>query len=247
MKKRFVKGELILEEGTHGSEAYIINTGKIQVFRSKKGKRINLALLGVDQVFGEMSMIDDRPRSASAVAVEDTEVMVIGPEEFNELFYSDPALLQIFLKNVFERLRNMDQAVIDAAVVMSAESYQEGKVFISGLTPEAKAALGSADIEINKFPFKVGRKTENCMKDLFSHNDLYLNDNKPFNVSRNHFSIQAKMSKFVIIDRGSALGTWVNDIRIGGPSGANETELIIGDNIISVGSSESPYKFKVTI
>lgn len=247
MKKTFRKGEIILEEGTHGSEAYIIDSGKIQVFRSKNGKRVDLAVLGRNQVFGEMSMIDDRPRSASAVALEDTAVTVIGPEEFNELFYSDPTLLQIFLKNVFERLRNMDQAVIDASAGMAGENLHEGKVYISGLTPEAGSALGAGELEITKFPFKVGRKTENYAKDLFSHNDLYLEDNKPFNVSRNHFSIQGKMSKFFVIDRGSALGTWVNDIRIGGPSGTNEAELNRGDNTVVAGSPESPYRFKVSV
>lgn len=247
MRKIFKKGGMILEEGTSGSDAYIIESGKVRVFRSKSGKDVELAVLGENQIFGEMSMIDDRPRSASVAALEDTSVMVIGPERFNELFYSDPAILQVFLKNIFERLRNMDQAVIDTAIGMAAESYLEGRVFLSGLSPEAAAALGGKELEIKKFPLKVGRKTENFAKDIFSHNDLYLEDKRPYNVSRNHFSVQARMSKFFVVDRGSTLGTRVNDIRIGGPAGGNEIELEKGDNIVTAGDEESPYSFKVSI
>ncbi|MDO8804324.1 MAG: cyclic nucleotide-binding domain-containing protein [Elusimicrobiota bacterium] len=248
MKKTYRSGEIILEEGTSGSEAYVITSGKVHVFRSKNGKRFTLAVLGANQIFGEMSMIDERPRSASAAALEDTEVSVINHEAFEELSKSDPTILNIFLKSVFERLRHMDQTVLDAAVGISEEGYTADKVLISGLTPEAEAALGGASMEIRKFPFKVGRKTEGGVHGgFFSNNDLYLEDKKPFNISRNHFSIQAKMPGMFIVDRGSALGSIVNDSRVGGASGMSEIVLQPGENILIVGDPESPYKFKITI
>ena len=247
MKKAFKRNEVIIREGSSGNEAYVIDSGRVRVYRAKDGSDIELAVLGENQIFGEMSMIDDRPRSASVSALEDTVVTVIGYDEFNQLFYSDPAVLQIFLKNIFERLRHMDQAVISTAVGRAAASYLAGKVFISGLTPEASSALGGKETEVCKFPYKVGRQTENFTRDLFSHNDLYLCDTKPFNVSRNHFSIQTKQSKFFIIDRGSTLGTLVNDVRIGGPSNRNELELSPGDNMVLAGAQGSPFRFKISL
>ena len=176
MKKSYKKGELILKEGTSGSAAYIINSGEVEVFRTIEGKKIVLASLRENQIFGEMSIIDDRPRSASIVATTDVEVTVIEPERFNELFYSKPEVLRVFLKDIFERLRNIDQTVIDMTVGMTASSYFGRKVVLSGITPVTKEALDNTAMEIEKFPFKIGRNTEDFYSDLFSHNDLYLRD-----------------------------------------------------------------------
>ncbi len=248
MKKSFEKGELILEEGTSGNEAYIIHSGKVEIFRTIEEKKVVLATVGEDQIFGEMSMIDDRPRSASVIALMNTEVTVIEREEFNELFYSKPEVLRVYLKNIFETLRNIDQTVIDLTVGITAESYFGGEVILSGITSQAKKALDDTDMEIKKFPFKIGRKTENFHRDLFSHNDLYLKDERPYSVSRNHLSIQYYQEKFLIVDRGSTLGTIVNDIRIGGPVKRHEIELLRNsENIVIIGSFESLFKFKVSV
>ena len=248
MKKNFEKGELIIKEGTSGSAAYIINSGKVEVFRTIEGEKVALASLGENQIFGEMSMIDDRPRSASVEAVTDVEVTVIERERFNELFYSNPEGLRVFLKDFFERLRNIDQTVIDMTVGMTADSYFGEKLVLHGITPVAQEALGSTSMEIEKFPFKIGRKTENFYSDLFSHNDLYLRDTRPFDVSRNHLSIQYYQEKFHIRDRGSTMGTIVNETRIGGPVKRHEIELLKNrENLIILGSYNSPFQFKVSV
>ncbi|MBW2609462.1 MAG: cyclic nucleotide-binding domain-containing protein [Deltaproteobacteria bacterium] len=248
MEKSYKKGELILKEGTSGSAAYMINSGKVEVFRTIEGKKIVIASLGENQFFGEMSMIDDRPRSASIVAITDVEVTVIEPERFNELFYSNPEGLRAFLKDIFERLRNIDQTVIDMIVGKTASSYFGREVVLSGITPVAKKALGNTAMEIKKFPFKIGRKTENFYNDLFSHNDLYLRDTRPYNVSRNHLSIQYYQEKFHIRDRGSMLGTIVNETRIGGPVKRHEIELLRNrENIVILGSYEAPFQFKISV
>ncbi|MCB4792288.1 MAG: cyclic nucleotide-binding domain-containing protein [Elusimicrobia bacterium] len=248
MNKIFKKGELIIKEGTSGNEAFIIQSGRVEVYRNVEGVKIILAVLAKNQIFGEMSMIDDRPRSATVEALEDTTVTVINRNDFNRLFYTKPEALTWFLKKIFERLRNIDQNIIETTVGKTAESYSEGKIILSGVTQESKEALNYKTIEIKKFPFKIGRQTESFTKDLFSHNDLYLKDRVPFNVSRNHLSLQFFKGKFFIIDRGSTLGTIVNDVRIGGPVRNHEIELSSGkDYTIIVGSAESQFKFKVSV
>lgn len=248
MKKYFEKGELIFEEGMPGSLAYIINSGEVEVFRTIDGIRVTLATLKENQFFGEMSLIDDRPRSASVAAVTDVEVSVIDSDAFNELFYSNPEKLRAFLKDIFERLRNLDQTVLDMTVGMTAASYFGKKVVFSGVTPGAMSALNNTSVAIDKFPFKIGRKTNRFYRDLFSNNDLYVQDTKPYNISRNHLSIQCYQGKFYIIDRGSSLGTIVNDTRIGGRVQKHEIELLRNrENIVTLGPYESPFKFKVSI
>ncbi len=236
-----------MEEGSRGSEAYIISKGKVQVFRTKNGVKVPLAVLGQNQIFGEMGMIDERPRSASVEALEDTEAVVVGPDDFAALSGSDPELFMFILKTIFERLRNVNQRVTDLSLALPEGNYVEGKVFISGLTPEASGTLGAEELEIREFPFKVGRKTANFMLDAFSHNDLYIQDKEPFSVSRNHFAIECRMARFFVVDRGSASGTVVNGVRLGAAQGKSELELNNGENTVLAGPEGSRYKFRIEL
>lgn len=248
MEKRFRAGEMILEAGASGNEAYLITSGKVQVFRLDKGRKIILAILAEGQIFGEMSMIDDRPRSASIIAMEDTIVEVFNREEFNNLYYTKPESLAAFLKNVFERLRNLDQHVIELTTSMTAQSYQGSQLLLSGFTPHAKKALGNKDKVISKFPYKIGRKTDGFVSDIFSNNDLYLEDTMPYNVSRNHCALQFFKGKFMVIDRGSTLGTLVNDRRIGGSLAIHELDLPRKkESILALGGQRSQFIFKVHV
>ncbi|OGF46681.1 MAG: hypothetical protein A2452_05130 [Candidatus Firestonebacteria bacterium RIFOXYC2_FULL_39_67] len=248
MRKIFKKGELILKEGDEGNEAYAILSGSVEVYRLKDGKKVVLGVLGKDQIFGEMSMFDDRPRSANVMTLSDTEVNIIGRKDFNEIFYTEPHLLSMFLKNIFERLRHVDQTVIDLTMGMAGQNISENKIILTGLTPLALTALNNKVIEIDHFPYKIGRKTDGFQKDLFSNNDLYLNDEQPFSVSRNHLSIQCKEGQYIILDRRSRLGTYVNNEIIGGAAQIYEKELVRkSENIVILGNCESPYKFKVTV
>ncbi len=137
MKATFKKGSLIMEEGSRGSEAYLITSGKVRVFRMKDGVKVPLAVLGRNQIFGEMGMLDDRPRSASVEALEDTEAVVVGPDEFASLSSSDPELFMFILKTIFERLRSANQKIMELSVSLPEEQYVEGRVFLSGFTAEA--------------------------------------------------------------------------------------------------------------
>ena len=210
MEKTFKTGELIIEENKPGNEAYIILSGSVEVYKTIKGRKTVFAVLGKDQIFGEMSMIDDRPRSATVKALEDTRVVMFTREKFNEVFYSEPRHLTVFLKCLFERMRNIDQQIIDLTIEKTANGSFSGTVRLTGLTEEAEDSLGREELMIGRFPFKIGRKTTAHMNDLFSHNDLLIEDNIPYNVSRNHVSLQVKKDEIYVIDRGSTLGTMIN-------------------------------------
>jgi CRP-like cAMP-binding protein len=247
MKVNFPKGSTIIEEGARGSEAYIISKGKVEVYRTKNGVKVPLAVLGASQIFGEMGMIAEWPRSASVAALEDTEAVVVGPDDFAALSGSDPELFMFIIKTIFERLRSTNQRVMELSLAQPGQNYLEGRTFLSGLTPEAASALGAAEAEIKVFPFRVGRKTANFMTDVFSHNDLYLADTEPSTISRNHFAIECRGTRFYVVDRGSAAGTLVNGAAIGGGAASSEAELKSGENTITAGPDSSPHRFRLTL
>ena len=76
-------------------------------------------------------------------------------------------------------------------------------------------------------------------------NDVWLIDEKPFNVSRNHCEIAMSKSGLILRDRGSHLGCVVNDTAIGGKSVLGYAKLDEGENVVILGGRMSPYQFRV--
>ncbi len=95
---------VIIEEGSPGSRAYIIETGNVVVWRDVGGERRTLGVIGEGGIFGEMALIDNQPRMASVSAVTDTNCVIVGEEIFKtKLAAADPflvGLLRIFVRNI---------------------------------------------------------------------------------------------------------------------------------------------------
>jgi hypothetical protein len=132
----------------------------------------------------------------------------------------------------------------------------EDAVFLKALTPEAQDCLGVSRLKINKYPFRVGRESrvrhvpmsvERRRQSSALNNDLYLRETgEVLNVSREHFQIERRGSAYYLVDRGSACGTLLEGIVIGGGRAGGEHRLADGDVII-VGTSESRHVFKFVI
>ncbi len=103
--KGYAAGDVIIEEGTKGTSAYIILTGTVDVTKRAGKGEVKMATLGERQVFGEMGLIEDRPRSATVKAMSDLKVRVIDREHFNELLRTKPSVLIPILKSLFEMLK----------------------------------------------------------------------------------------------------------------------------------------------
>ncbi len=125
------------------------------------------------------------------------------------------------------------------------------------MTPEARDAMGKDAVMIDKIPFRFGRECrpvnivasvmykERRKKGLKPNNDLYMFDRgNVLNISREHFQIEKKVDgSYEMVDRGSACGTIVDDKLIGGNDRSGRCSL--GDeNIIVVGTRESPFVYK---
>ena len=132
---------------------------------------------------------------------------------------------------------------------------QRARPSLVALTPEAKAALGGAEVEMGVFPFRVGRDSRSLPRatprsaerrapGTSPSNELYLAEpGELVNVSREHFQIQQHGTSYVLVDRQSTCGTILEGAVIGGGKAGREVQLSDGDVII-VGTSQSPYVFK---
>jgi len=246
--KTFRKGAVIIRKGSYETCAYIIESGKVEVSDLVNSKNAVLAVLGERQIFGEMGLVEDKPRSATVTAIEDVRLAVISRDNFNELFERNPKVLLPIIRALFERLRTVNKMLISKKTsdVVETTEYEEscdaGLLVLSGLNEISSKALGGGEMQINNFPFKVGRKHESGEVDVLSDNDLYLEDFPPFNVSRNHFLIDKAEGRYIVVDRGSRLGTIVNGGRI-------DVQRILNkrDNEVIAGPHRSPFVFKLEI
>ena len=96
---KYLKGEQIIKQGDYGISIYKILGGKVQVFRNSEGVHVPLANLGPGDVIGEMAFLrkDTDVRSASAGAIEDTEVEVWHPRDLEQKYAQTSAVLKIVI------------------------------------------------------------------------------------------------------------------------------------------------------
>ena len=105
---RVPKGAEIVTEGQTGHEFYLILDGTATVRRG--GRKV--ASLGAGNYFGEMALLDRGPRSASIVAEEDCELLVIGQREFMSVLDQVPDVAHKLLINIAARLREADSKAL---------------------------------------------------------------------------------------------------------------------------------------
>ncbi|HSV29864.1 MAG TPA: cyclic nucleotide-binding domain-containing protein [Candidatus Omnitrophota bacterium] len=99
-RKVFYAGQKVFKEGDRGDRAYLIQDGTVEIVKNG----MTLASLSKGELFGEMALVDDQPRMASAIALTDVAVVVISRDVFREkLAKADPfirGLLNIFVRNI---------------------------------------------------------------------------------------------------------------------------------------------------
>jgi CRP-like cAMP-binding protein len=244
--KAFGPGEIVIQEGTKGTSAFIVLSGAVEILKSSGDKEIVVATLGEGQVFGEMGLIEDRPRSATVKAMTELRLRVIGREGFNELLQKKPSVLIPIIKSLFERLRQASDRLAERSAAGETKE-QAFEVILEGQTVEARRALGDCKRTVSKFPFLIGRDSKNTDTDVFYNNDLFLPEKEPYGVSRNHLAIHNERGGVWVIDRGSAFGTIVNGKEIGHRTGVTRERLDKQENQVIIGPVTSKFIFLVKV
>jgi len=100
------KGDIIFREGSFADCAFIIEAGKVEISeKDKNGEKRVLGILTENDIFGEMGLIDEMPRSATATAIEDCVISILTKESFHNLSKHNPDALMPLLKVLSHRLR----------------------------------------------------------------------------------------------------------------------------------------------
>jgi CRP-like cAMP-binding protein len=253
---RYEAGEVIVQENDVGDTAYRIEQGQVEVSKALDGHTVHLAYLGAGAIFGEMSMIDEKPRSATVTAVTATVVSALRRDDFFHSFQTDPKVALALLQVLFERLREAhtlilqlqkaapQHALVPQAPLAVVPPQGQLTLTLEGVTPRAAAALPVTPFPITHFPFRLGRQSP----DPLVYNDLMLPDAVPLQISRHHLAFIADAGRVGVVDRGSTLGSWVDGQQLGGPSGLSGPVFFTGpEGLLVLGSWDSPFRYRVSL
>lgn len=110
--RQFTKGETIVRQGEMGLGLYIISRGRVKVDREQGGARTQVAELGPEQFFGDMALLDNKPRSATVTGLEDAECLLLTRDSFVRLMNKYPEIPIRMAKVLAERLREANAKIV---------------------------------------------------------------------------------------------------------------------------------------
>jgi CRP/FNR family cyclic AMP-dependent transcriptional regulator len=111
-EKSYPKGSVILFEDDPGDSLFVVREGRVKVVLiGEDGREVILGVLGIGEYFGELSLIDDRPRSAHVIAMEDSNLLVLRREDFRRRVESSPNVAWALLTELSRRLRRADDKI----------------------------------------------------------------------------------------------------------------------------------------
>ncbi len=109
--KEFKKDTVLFREGDVGKEMYVIQSGRVNVTKKVRDVEKVLATLGQGEFFGEMAIISNKPRTATAVVAEDAKLLVIDPKTFEAMIRGNSEIAVRMIKKLSERLVDADAQI----------------------------------------------------------------------------------------------------------------------------------------
>ena len=114
--RQYPKDTMIFSEAQTGSDMFIIQRGEVSITKVVNGNEVTLAVLKKGDMFGEMALIENKPRSANAIAHSDCTLMVINRSNFNQMVATQPQLVAKLTTTLADRLWSMYRQLDNAAL-----------------------------------------------------------------------------------------------------------------------------------
>jgi CRP/FNR family cyclic AMP-dependent transcriptional regulator len=109
--REFTKGTVLFKEGEPGKEMYVVQSGKVNITKTVRDTEKVLATLGPGEFFGEMSILNNKPRSAGANMAEDGKLLVIDPRTFEAMIRGNVEIAVRLIKKLSDRLQEADEQI----------------------------------------------------------------------------------------------------------------------------------------
>jgi len=109
--KEFPKGTVLFREGETGKEMFVLQAGRVVSTKTVRDTEKTLAVLGPGEFFGEMALISNKPRNATAVVEEASRLLVIDPKTFEGMIRGNSEIAVRMIKKLAERLGEADAQI----------------------------------------------------------------------------------------------------------------------------------------
>lgn len=209
--------QLVFEEGQPGDKMYILIDGQVQVEKQTGATPLILATLEKRDLLGDMALLDDEPRSASARTTTDTRLLGVGAASLRDLIREYPDIAFGLLKFCAQRIRETNRRLQAASAPATGAAATAGPRLTVLNGPDKDQVFNITTMRV-----KLGRAGGEEMEaiDRFGFRDAAKE------VSRNHAAISRREGVFYLEDTGSMNGTFLNDQRL-----SAEAPLRPGDTI----------------
>ena len=107
LTRSYPKDTMIFSESQSGADMFIIQSGEVTISKVVNGNEVTLAVLKKGDMFGEMALLENKPRSASAIAHSDCVLMVVNRSNFNQMVTTQPQLIAKLTTTLADRLWSM--------------------------------------------------------------------------------------------------------------------------------------------
>lgn len=139
-EQRVAKGALVVTEGDAGDALYVVRSGEVKVaLPGDEGREVILGILTVGDHFGELSLIDGRPRSAHVVATQASTLIVLRRADFRRQVEQNPQVAWGLMVELSRRLRQADGTI--GSLVLLDVPGRVAKVLLDHATPGEPASL----------------------------------------------------------------------------------------------------------
>jgi len=165
--RSYERNELLFSQGEASNELFVVQTGRIAIAtKASDGRESVLAVLEDGQLFGELPLFDDAPRSADARALSDSQVVVLEYEPVRAVLRERPELLWVAVQLLSQRLRATDEALADAVFLDVPARTAKRLLELAGDADEFKlpvtqeelaAMVGASRERVNKALALFGR------------------------------------------------------------------------------------------
>ncbi|MDG2238202.1 MAG: cyclic nucleotide-binding domain-containing protein [Arenicellales bacterium] len=248
---RFKAGQPIFKQGESSQTTLLLLSGVVEVFVEQDQKVTILGQLSAGEFLGEMGLLDERPRSASARALTDVKAHEMQYPELVDALAEHPAMARRMISRLSSRLRATSNNYVGARSSVQenqneplAEPKRSLSVKLFGDSSHLTECISPDGILLSGSEYSVGRAGFGSTHYLHR---VVLPDSDPYRLSVNHFLVVSNSDVVSIRDCVSELGTKVNDVMIGQEFSTDQHSLKKGDNVVIAGGEDSPFRFRLVI
>ncbi|MBF5041390.1 Crp/Fnr family transcriptional regulator [Aggregicoccus sp. 17bor-14] len=154
--KEFARGTVLFSEGEPGKEMYVLQSGRVTISKQVRDVQKVLAVLGPGEFFGEMAIISNKPRNASATVSEDAKLLVIDPKTFEGMIRGNSEIAVRMIKKLAERLSEADAQIEN--LLLSDPSSRVVHQILQAAQTRGRALEEGVEIElpVRELPRQIG-------------------------------------------------------------------------------------------